>query len=508
MNPRLHLAFAPFRVFCATGHYNLSVPATSVSVRFEAVIGLEVHAQLQTRTKIFCGCVPAFGAAPNTHTCPVCLGMPGALPVLNADAVDKAIAAALALGCTVHEVSEFARKNYFYPDLPKGYQISQFDRPIATGGHVDLEVEGQAVRVGITRIHMEEDAGKSLHESAGDSNLTGIDLNRAGTPLIEIVSEPDLRSAAAAAAYFTFMRDVLVAIGVNDGNLEEGSLRCDANVSVRPIGQQAFGTKVEVKNVNSFRFLHKAIEYEIARQSAVVAEGGTVVQETRLFDPDTGRTFSMRSKEEAHDYRYFPEPDLPLLVLSPGQVDRVRACLPELPAARRARFVSQYGLPAYDAGVLTQDVEVATYFEQVAAAAPAKLASNWVMGEVLRKVKDEGTSIADAPVTAAALAELIRLVDDGTISTGAGRQVFETMWTTREAASIIVEREGLKQVGDESALLAHVAAVIAANPDAVASYRAGRVQAIGALVGQVMKLTRGTANPKVVHALVQRQLDA
>ena len=486
-----------------------AVPTASPSsVRFEPVIGLEVHAQLQTRTKIFCGCTPSFGDAPNTHTCPVCLGLPGALPVLNAAAVDKAIAAALALGCTVHETSEFARKNYFYPDLPKGYQISQFDRPLATGGAVDLEVEGRAVHVGITRIHMEEDAGKSLHEGTGDATLTGIDLNRAGTPLIEIVSEPDLRDAAAAAAYFTHVRDVLVAIGVNDGNLEEGSLRCDANVSVRPTGQERFGTKVEVKNVNSFRFLQKAIEYEISRQTAVLAEGGTIVQETRLFDPDTGRTFSMRSKEEAHDYRYFPEPDLPLLVLSRAQIDAIAAALPELPQARRARFVSQYGLPTYDAGVLTQDAAVAAYFERVAAAAPAKLASNWVMGEVLRKLKEDDLGLDGVAVEATSLAELLRLVDDGTISSAAAKQVFETMWRSGEPASVIVERDGLKQVGDESALLAHVATVLDANPDAVASYRAGRVQAIGALVGQVMKLTRGTANPKVVHALLQRQLDA
>ncbi len=484
------------------------VPATPASVRFEAVIGLEVHAQLQTRTKIFCGCTPSFGDPPNSHTCPVCLGLPGSLPVLNADAVDKAIAAALALDCTVHQVSEFARKNYFYPDLPKGYQISQFDRPIATGGHVALDVDGQPVRVGITRIHMEEDAGKSLHEGTGDPDLTGIDLNRAGTPLIEIVSDPDLRSGAAAAAYFTHVRDVLVAIGVNDGNLEEGSLRCDANVSVRPVGQEAFGTKVEVKNLNSFRFLQKAIEYEIERQSALVGEGGTVVQETRLFDAGTGRTVSMRSKEEAHDYRYFPEPDLPMLVLADGQVDRVRAALPELPQARRARFVAEYGVPAYDAGVLTQDAAIADYFEAVARSAPPKLASNWVMGEVLRIVKDEGITVGEAKVAPDALAALVGLVDDGTISGAAAKQVFETMWRTGEAAATIVDREGLRQVGDEAELLAHVAAVIYANPDVVASYRAGRVQAVGALVGQVMKRTRGTANPKVVHALLQRQLDA
>lgn len=489
--------------------YNTPVPtATPSSVRVEPVIGLEVHAQLQTRTKIFCGCTPSFGDAPNTHTCPVCLGLPGALPVLNAAAVDKAIAAAVALGCTVHEVSEFARKNYFYPDLPKGYQISQFDRPLATGGAVDLDVDGRAVHVGITRIHMEEDAGKSLHEGTGDPDLTGIDLNRAGTPLIEIVSEPDLRDAAAAAAYFTHIRDVLVAIGVNDGNLEEGSLRCDANVSVRPVGQERFGTKVEIKNVNSFRFLQKAIEYEIARQTAVLAEGGTIVQETRLFDPDAGRTFSMRSKEEAHDYRYFPEPDLPVLVVTRTQIAQITASLPELPQARRARFVAQYGLPAYDAGVLTQDADLAAYFERVAAAAPPKLASNWVMGEVLRKLKEADLGVTDAPVAPPALAELIRLVDAGTVGTAAAKQVFETMWRSGESAAAIVEREGLTQVGDESALLAHIATVIAGNPDAVASYRAGRAQAIGALVGQVMKLTRGTANPKVVHALLQRQLDA
>jgi len=486
----------------------VSPASSSTTARYEAVIGLEVHAHLQTRTKIFCGCRTTFGAPPNTLTCPVCLGMPGALPVLNAAAVEQAVAAALALGCTVHPVSEFARKNYFYPDLPKGYQISQFDRPLATGGRVDLEVDGAAVRVGITRIHMEEDAGKSLHESGGDPHVTGIDLNRAGTPLIEIVSEPDLRTPVAAAAYFMRIRDVLVALGVSDGNMEEGSLRCDANVSVRPAGQHAFGTKVEVKNVNSFRFLQKAIEYEIARQVRDVGDGLTIRQETRLFDPESGRTFSMRSKEDAHDYRYFPEPDLPLLVLEPAAIERIRASLPELPEARRLRFVSQYGLPAYDAGVLTQDAAVARYFEQVAAAAPPKLASNWVMGEVLRALKEDDRGIGDAPVHAAGLAELIDLVDAGTISTAGARQAFEVMWRTGDSAATVVDREGLRQVGDESELLASIVTVIEANPDAVASYRAGRVQSIGVLVGKVMKATRGTANPKVVHALLQRQLDA
>jgi len=387
-------------------------------MRFDPVIGLEIHAQLQTRTKIFCGCSTSFGAPPNSHVCPVCLGMPGALPVLNRAAVDYAIKAALALGCDIQPLSIFARKNYFYPDLPKGYQISQYERPLALGGALDITVGGHMRRVGLTRIHMEEDAGKSLHEGFPDSDRrTYIDYNRSGVPLIEIVTEPDMRSAAEAAEFFERLRDILVWLGVNDGNMEEGSLRCDANVSVRPAGQARLGTKAEVKNLNSFRYLEKALEYEIDRQVGLVDGGGRVVQETRLWDSGMGRTVSMRSKEEAHDYRYFPEPDLPPLVVNEARIAAVRGSMPELPEARRQRFVASYGLPVYDAGVLTSSSGLADYFEKVAVASGnAKAASNWVMGELLRTLKDRGAAIEQVPLTPAALAGLIALVDSGTIS--------------------------------------------------------------------------------------------
>jgi aspartyl-tRNA(Asn)/glutamyl-tRNA(Gln) amidotransferase subunit B len=477
---------------------------------YESVIGLEVHAQLNTRTKIFCGCSTAFGAPPNSHVCPVCMGAPGALPVLNRQAVDYAIAAALALGCEIQSESIFARKNYFYPDLPKGYQISQYERPIALGGGIDITVGGDAMRVGLTRIHMEEDAGKSLHEGFFDSDRqTYVDYNRAGVPLIEIVSDPDIRSAAQAAEYFARLRDILVWLGVNDGNMEEGSLRCDANVSVRPVGQATFGTRAEVKNLNSFRYLQKAVEYEIDRQIDLVSSGGVVVQETRLFDSGSGRTHSMRSKEEAHDYRYFPEPDLPPLVVDEARIARVRATMPELPEARRRRFVAEYGLPEYDAGVLTQSPELAAYFEAVARDAKnPKAASNWVMGEVLRVLNERGADIAQVPLKASALAGLIRLVDGGTISSSIAKDVFGKMYDSGREAQEIVAAEGLAQNSDEGALGAIIAQVIAANADAAAQYRAGKTQTFGFLVGQVMKGSGGKANPKLASQLLKRALES
>jgi aspartyl-tRNA(Asn)/glutamyl-tRNA(Gln) amidotransferase subunit B len=475
---------------------------------WEAVIGLEIHAQLQTRTKIFCGCSTEFGAAPNSQVCPVCMGLPGALPVLNTQAVDYAIKAALALGCAVQPESIFARKNYFYPDLPKGYQISQYERPLALGGGLEIRVDGATKWVGLTRIHMEEDAGKSLHEGFPDSDRrTYVDYNRSSVPLIEIVSEPDMRSAAEAAEFFSRLREILVWIGVNDGNMEEGSLRCDANVSVRPRGESKFGTKAEIKNVNSFRYVEKAIDYEIARQIDVLEGGGRVVQETRLWDSVTGRTNSMRSKEEAHDYRYFPEPDLPPLIVNEARIARVRSEMPELPAARRQRFVAQYAIPEYDAGVLTESAARAGYFEAVAAAAGnAKAASNWVMGELLRTMKERGQDETTQPLQAGRLAGLIQLIDKGTISNAIAKDVFAKMYDSGRPADEIVAAEGLAQVGDESALLEIIRGVVAANPDAVAQYRAGKMQTFGFLVGQVMKASKGKANPKLANDLLKKEL--
>jgi aspartyl-tRNA(Asn)/glutamyl-tRNA(Gln) amidotransferase subunit B len=469
-------------------------------MRFESVIGLEIHAQLLTASKIFCSCSTAFGAAPNTHVCPVCLGLPGPLPVLNREAVDLAVRAALALGCRINESSVFARKNYFYPDLPKGYQISQYERPLATGGVL--------TGVGITRVHMEEDAGKSIHEGFADSDRkTYIDFNRSGVPLIEIVTEPDLRSAADAAAFFSRLREILVWLGVNDGNMEEGSLRCDANVSVRPAGQERFGTKAEVKNLNSFRYLEKALEYEIDRQIDLIEGGGRVVQETRLWDSAADRTVSMRSKEEAHDYRYFPEPDLPPLVINDARIAAVRETMPELPEARRQRLIAAYGLPAYDAGVLTSSAGLGDYFEKVAAGSNnPKAASNWVMGELLRTMKERGVSIDQVPLTPAALAGLITLVEKGTISSSIAKDVFATMYDTGRSADDIVAAEGLAQNNDEGALLAIVRDVIARHADAAAQFRAGKSQTFGFLVGQVMKGSGGKANPKLANELLKREL--
>ena len=473
-------------------------------MEFEPVIGLEVHAQLETESKIFSTASTAFGAKPNSQVTPVCLGMPGVLPVLNKKALELAVKAALALNCTIHERSRFARKNYFYPDLPKGYQISQYEEPYSSGGWLDIP-SGEAVkRIRLTRIHMEEDAGKLVHDNTGSGSL--VDLNRAGEPLIEIVSEPDISDADEAVAYLKKLRSILRYIGVCDGNMEEGSLRCDANVSIRPKGSEKLGTKVEIKNVNSFKFIQRAIEYEIKRQEAVIESGGEIVQETRLYDADKGVTFSMRTKEEAHDYRYFPDPDLLPVEISTKDIETLKASLPELPDARRDRFEKDYGLPEYDAGVLTSSREIADYFEEALSHYKnPKTLGNWIMTEVLRELRDED-DISAFPVTADKLAGLLNLIEDGTISGKIAKDVFAEMVSGGGTAKEIVEKKGIKQISDKGELEDLIAGILEKHPDEISRYKGGDEKLIGFFVGQVMKATQGKANPKLVNEILRTEL--
>jgi aspartyl-tRNA(Asn)/glutamyl-tRNA(Gln) amidotransferase subunit B len=490
-----------------------------MTMQWEVVIGLETHAQLSTVSKIFSGAATQFGAEPNTQACPVDLALPGSLPVMNRGAVERAIRLGLALGSTIAPRSVFARKNYFYPDLPKGYQISQFEIPVVQGGSVTIQVPanektGKAAyekTVNLTRAHLEEDAGKSLHEDF--AGMTGIDLNRAGTPLLEIVTEPEMRSAAEAVAYAKSLHALVQWLGICDGNMQEGSFRCDANVSVRPVGQAEFGTRAEIKNLNSFRFLEEAIQYEVRRQIELIEDGGTVVQETRLYDPDKRETRSMRSKEDAHDYRYFPDPDLMPLVIDEAWIARVRSELPELPEAMQTRFVEQYGLTPYDAAGLTSSKAMSVYFEAVAnkvGSANAKLAANWLMGEVSSQLNRDSLEISEIPVSAAQLALLIQRIADGTISNKIAKDIFQAIWeekaTDEAAADRIIEAKGLKQISDSGALEAILDEVMAANQKSVDEFRSGKEKAFNALIGQAMKATKGRANPQQVTELLKKKL--
>jgi aspartyl-tRNA(Asn)/glutamyl-tRNA(Gln) amidotransferase subunit B len=477
--------------------------------RYEPVIGLEVHVQLATATKIFCACPTGFGAPPNTNVCPVCLGLPGALPVLNREAVELAVKAAIALNCEIRGLSRFARKNYFYPDLPKGYQISQYEQPFAEHGWVEVESNGASKRIGITRIHMEDDAGKSIHDGFRDSDrYSYVDINRSGTPLIEIVTDPDLRSSDEAYAYLAEVKQRLQFLEVSSCDMEKGHLRCDANVSVRLRGASQFGVKAEVKNLNSFRFLKEALDHEIARQVAVIESGGRVAQETRLYNPDSGETVSMRSKEHAHDYRYFPEPDLVPLRISDPWLSEIRSAIPELPREMRARFIQSYGLRAYDADVLTSTRPLAEYYETVAkTSGDPKTAAAWVTTELAGLLKADGREIADSPVKPGQLGELVALIGKGEISAKMAKEILPRMFRTGDSASAIMDREGLRQISDTSALEKTVRDVVAANPKQVGQYRGGKTTLLAFFVGQVMKATRGQANPAAVNELLKKALD-
>ncbi|WP_214628350.1 Asp-tRNA(Asn)/Glu-tRNA(Gln) amidotransferase subunit GatB [Paenibacillus agaridevorans] len=477
----------------------------SVSNKYETVVGLEVHVELHTNSKIFCGCSTAFGAPPNTHTCPVCLGHPGVLPVLNKQAVEYAMKAAMALNCTVADISKFDRKNYFYPDSPKAYQISQYDQPIGEHGWIDIEVNGETKRIGITRLHLEEDAGKLTHVDGGYASL--VDFNRVGTPLVEIVSEPDIRTPEEAKAYLEKLRAIMLYCDVSDVKMEEGSLRCDANISLRPYGQEKFGTRAELKNMNSFRSVQRGLEYEQVRQAEILDGGGEVVQETRRYDDAVGKSFSMRGKEEAHDYRYFPDPDLVRLHISEEWKENVRASIPELPDARKARYQADYGLSSYDADVITASKKLADLFEEsLAYTKDAKAVANWVMGDLLGYLNANNLELSDVKLTGQGLGEMIGLLEKGTINGKIAKTVFKAMLENGKLPGRIVEEQGLVQISDEGAILAIVDAVIERNPQSVEDFRAGKEKAIGFLVGQIMKETKGKANPALVNKMLLDRL--
>ena len=475
---------------------------------YEGVIGLEVHAHLLTRSKIFCGSSAEFGSEPNSHTCPTCMGLPGALPVLNKKVVDFAIKAGLATHCTINRRSIFARKNYYYPDLPKGYQISQYEEPLCTDGYLDVFENGSKKRIRIKRIHMEEDAGKLVHESTIEaSSYSLVDFNRSSVPLLEIVSEPDLSTPVEAVLYLKMLRDILVYLEICDGNMEEGSFRCDANVSVRKRGEQALGTRAELKNLNSFRYIERALDYETIRQIELLESGGEVVQETRLFSPSEEITYSMRGKEEAHDYRYFPDPDLVPLLVDEGWVETIRADLPELPVEKMERFIGQYGLPRYDVEILAGDRSLADYFEEAVAHFPEpKTVSNWVMSELLREMKEGGVSAKDAPLGPKHLGELLQLIKDGTISGKMGKDIFPEIYRLGDSPKRYIEEKGLVQISDESALESTIEKIVARHPKEVEEFKAGKEKLLGFFVGQVMKETKGKANPKLLNELLLKRI--